>query len=107
LQTDNRLNWKIHIEQMILNLVQHIRSMVRISNINALKSIYYACFHPGMKYGVIFWGNSLYSGKIFTLQKKIVRIVAGVQLRTSCRSLVKQLEILPVPCKYVNELQYH
>jgi hypothetical protein len=40
-----------------------------------------------------FGGNSLYSGKIFTLHKKTVRIMAGVQPWTSCRSLFKQLEI--------------
>ena len=41
-------------------------------------------------YGIIFWGNSSNSGKIFSLQKKIVRIVNGTQRRTSCRSLFKQ-----------------
>ena len=50
--------------------------MVIISKIDTLKSIYYAYFHSVVKYGVIFWGKSLYSGKIFTLQKKIIRIVA-------------------------------
>jgi len=46
----------------------------------------------------------MYSGKIFTLQKKIVRIVGGAQPRTSCRNLFKQLEILPVPCHYILSL---
>ena len=49
------------------------------------------------KYWVIFGGKCFNSGKIFTLQKKIGRITAGAQPRTSCRSLFKQLEILPVP----------
>jgi hypothetical protein len=53
-----------------------IRLMVHISNINTLKSIYYAYFHSTIKYGTIFWGNSSNSGKIFTLQKKTVRIKA-------------------------------
>jgi len=39
--------------------------------------------------------------KIFTLQKKIVRIMAGAQTKTSCRSLFKQLEILTVLCQYI------
>jgi hypothetical protein len=77
-----------------------VRSVVHISNINTVKSIYYACFHSVIKCGVIFWGNSSKSGKIFTLHKKIVRIMAGAQPRTSCRSLFKQLEVLPVPYQY-------
>jgi len=50
-----------------------------------------------IKYGIVFWGNFSNSGRIFTLQKKIIRIIAGAQLVTSCRSLLKELQILPVP----------
>jgi len=52
----------------------------------------------------IFGGNCSTSGKIFTLQKKIRRIVAGAKPRTSCSSLFKQLEILPVPCQDILSL---
>jgi hypothetical protein len=51
--------------------------MIHISNINTLKSIYYAYFHSIIEYTIIYLGNSSNSGKIFTLHKKIVRIVAG------------------------------
>jgi len=78
--------------------------MDHISDINNFKSIYYAYVHSVIKYGIIFWGNFSNSGEIFTLQKKIVIIVAGIKPRTSCRSLFKQLEILPVPCQYVLSL---
>jgi len=47
------------------------------SNINTLKSIYHTYFHSVIKYGIILGGNSSNSGKIFTLQKKIIRIMAG------------------------------
>jgi len=39
-------------------------------------------------------GNSSNSAKIFTLQKRTVRIMAGAQPRTLCRRIFKQLEIL-------------
>ena len=68
------------------------------------KSIYCAYFHSLIKCGIIFWGNSFSSGNIFTLQKKIVRIIAGAQPRTFCTSLVKQLDILPVHCQYILSL---
>jgi len=58
-----------------------VRSMVRISNINPLKSIYDAYVHSVIQYGTILGGISSNSGKIFTLQKKIVRIMAGAQPR--------------------------
>jgi len=53
--------------------------MVHISNINTLKSIYYAHFHSVIKYGIIIGSNSSNSGKIFTLEKQIVRRMAGAQ----------------------------
>ena len=90
LQIENHINWKNRIEEMIPKLSGACyadRSMVHISYINTLNSIYFAHFHSVMKYGISFGGNSSNSGKIFTLQKKIVRIMAGAQLRTCYRSL--------------------
>jgi len=54
-----------------------VRLMVHISNINTHKSICNAYFNYIVKYGIIFWVNSSKNGKIFTLQNKIFRIVAG------------------------------
>jgi hypothetical protein len=48
LHTDNHLNWKDHIDQMIPKLSgasYAVRSMFHISNINTLKSIYFTYFH--------------------------------------------------------------
>ena len=100
LQLDNHINCKNHIEEVIPKLCgacYAIMSVVLISNINTCKSIYYAYFHSFIKYGIICWGNSSNSGKIFTVENKIM-IIVNAQPRTSCRSLFKQLKILPVPC---------
>jgi hypothetical protein len=98
LQIDNNLNWKNRIEQMIPKLsgaYYAVRLLVHISNHNTLKSFYYAYFHSIIKPGIVSWGNSFNTGKILTLQKAILRIMAVTQCRTSCRSLFK-LESLPV-----------
>jgi IS1 family transposase len=81
-----------------------VRSMFHISSTNTLKSIYFAYFHSIIKYGIVFWGNSSNSRKIFTLQKKIVRLMVGAHHRNPCRRLFKKLEILPVPCPYIFSL---
>lgn len=52
--------------------------MDHITNIYTLKLDYFAYFHHVTKYGIIFRGNSSNTGKIFTLQKKIVRIMANL-----------------------------
>jgi hypothetical protein len=57
-----------------------------------------------MTYGVLFWGNSPDSIKIFRLQKKIIRIMAGCRYKDSCRKLFVNLEILPLPSQYILSL---
>jgi hypothetical protein len=57
-----------------------------------------------MKYGIIFWGNSSDSKKVFIFQKKIVRFMIGIKSHNSCRDLFKRLEIFTVPCEYIFSL---
>jgi hypothetical protein len=57
LQVDNHFTWKNHINQMVPKLsgaYYIVRSMYHISNINTVKSIYFAYFHSIIKYGIIF-----------------------------------------------------
>jgi hypothetical protein len=57
-----------------------------------------------MAYGLLFWGNSPESVRIFRLQKKIIRIMAGFMCRDSCRKLFINLEILTLPSQYILSL---
>jgi hypothetical protein len=59
-----------------------------------LKLVYFAYFHSIMSYGIIFWGNSTDSKKVFYIQKKIFRIMAGTRRRASCGELFKKFNIL-------------
>jgi hypothetical protein len=56
-----------------------------------------------LKYGIIFWGNSPNS-KVFTLQKKTVRLMAGVKPTNSCGSVFTRFEILALPCEHICSL---
>ena len=51
------------------------------------QSIYFACFHCVLQYGIFFGGNSSNIGKVFTIQKKIISSIAGAQCRASYTSL--------------------
>jgi hypothetical protein len=102
LKIDNHLTWKNHIDLFILKLSRAcyaVGSMSRISSSDTLKSIYVGYFHSIMKYGIIFGGNSPCSKTILTLQKRTIRIIAGVKSRNSCRNIFMRLEILPLPCE--------
>jgi hypothetical protein len=54
-----------------------------------------------MEYGIIFWGVSVESKRIFQQQKRIIRIMTGSTSRISCRTLCKKLEILTVSSQFI------
>ena len=107
IQTDNHFNWKNHTDQIIFKLgaaCYIVRQMYYIRNNDTLRSIYLAYFHCIVSYGIIFWGNSFNSKKIFTWQKRIIRIMVGAHPKAACRNLFKKLEILTVPSQCIYSL---
>jgi hypothetical protein len=109
LEIDKHLSWKTHIEQIIPKLSHAcyaISSMLHFSNMDTLipKMIYFAYFHSVLKYGIMFWGNHTDSMRVFHLQKKVVRIMAGAKSRVSYKPLFKALEILTLPSQYILSL---
>jgi hypothetical protein len=86
LEIDKHMNWKTHIQLILPKLnsaCYAVRCMKHYSNIETLKMIYYVYFHSIVTYGVIFWGNSTDTNKVFLLQKKIIRIMMGVNPRST------------------------
>jgi len=81
-----------------------VRQMCYICNNDTLRSLYFAYFHSLVSCGIICWGNSSNSRKIFTLQKRIIRIMVGAHPKTSYRKLFKKLEILTFPSQYIYSL---
>jgi hypothetical protein len=74
LEIDKHLNWKKHTEEILPTLSSAcytMRSMYYTSRIATLKIIYFAYFNLKVEYGIIFWGTSTDSKRVFQLQKKI------------------------------------
>ena len=88
------------LNKWFLSEVQHVVSLGPWSISWSSRIKFGAYFHSVIKCGTIFLGNSSDSGKIFTLLRKIIRIMADAQPRMSCRSLCKELRILPLPFHY-------
>jgi hypothetical protein len=77
---NENLSWDNLIEILIRKLSMAgyiIRSAKTYMSTSSLIIIYHAFFHSLMTYGVIFWGNSPHSKKIFYLQKVVIRIMEG------------------------------
>lgn len=104
LQIDNNLNWKKHINYIINKLSAACFSLRVLSPLvsrTTLKQVYYAYFHSILTYGIMFWGNSVDSKKVFILQKKAIRILTNSHSRDSCRKLFKEENILTLTGQYI------
>jgi hypothetical protein len=81
-----------------------ISQLQKITNPHAVRTMYYACIHSHLKYGITLWGGDPKTRKVFRLQKKIIRIMCKADQHTSCRNLFRALGILPLPCLYISEM---
>lgn len=71
-----------------------------------LKIIYYTYIYSHMTYGIVFWSCSAASRRICTLQKRILRAMAGALMRISFLTIFKDNQVLPFPSVYIFIL-YH
>jgi len=71
--------------------------------IKTLKIIYFAHIHTIVSYNVIFRDNS-YAKKVFTFQKKIIRIITNTRPKDSCREIFKNMQIMTLYSQYVYSL---
>jgi hypothetical protein len=98
------LEWNKHIEEICkkLNLaIFMIRNIKPLVSIDTMKIIYHAYFHSIMAYGIMFWGNSTHVGRVFKLQKKVIRCIAGCNSCESCREYFREMRILPLKSQYI------
>jgi len=101
------LKWNYQIDslQSKLNTGFYLISQLqKITNPHVVRTMYYACIHSHLKYGITLWGGNSKSRKIFLLQKKIIRIMSKADQHTSCRNLFRTLGILPLPCLYISKM---
>jgi len=107
LTVDDTLSWKHHIEQALNTMCTAcyaLRNTKHIAPIDMLRVIYFAHIHSIISYGIIFWGSSSYTNKLFILQKKIIRIITNTSPRDSCREVFKSMEILTLYSQHIYSL---
>jgi hypothetical protein len=101
---DDTLSWNLHIDRVMKRLTTEcymIRTVKPCMSCSSLIVIYYSLFHSVLAYGILFWGISSNSDKLFKLQKRVVRIMTDHRSRTSCRDFFEKLEILPLKSVYI------
>lgn len=104
---DENLSWNDHIEYISTKLsrtVYGIRSMSSFCTTEILRTLYFACFHSVARYGICLWGMTGGMQRLFILQKRVIRILAGLSARESCRNAFRTLQIMPLPTLYIYDV---
>ena len=109
-QVDEHLRWHNHTE-LLVNKLSSLCFMFRVlrqhANNQVLRAVYYGKVFSVLKFGIIFWGGSASSEKVFILQKKIMRIIHGLKYNESCRDAFASSNILTLPSIYIFESLKH
>jgi hypothetical protein len=104
IQITEQLSWNTHIKFICSNLNKAyfiIKTLKETTSYKITRLIHYSYFQSRLKYGIIFWRAAKNSINVFRIQKRVIRLIAGVNKRTSCRLIVSQYKILTLPSLYI------
>lgn len=103
---DSRLDWSYHISCLLSKVGGYAYALGVISQLISVRAswvAYHAHINSRLGYGIIFWGNSKDSIRVFKLQKKCIRNILKINYRESCRTHFTENRILTLPCMYIYE----
>lgn len=96
---DSKLEWHDHIKYVKNKISSSLYAMRKVRHVlrtNHLLILYYSLIYPYIDYGITLWGTAhkTHVHKLFIMQKKAVRIIAGAKYNEHTDPLFKRLEIL-------------
>ena len=103
------LKWNFHANTLaskLCKVLYMIKSLRETLSTYMTRNLYFTKFQSILRFGILLWrgvGGKL-NRKIFILQKRAIRVMAGVNSRTSCRPLFKELNILTLSSLYILEV---
>ena len=109
LYIDERLNWKIHINNLCKLLSRNAGVIHKLKFVlpqEILFILYSTLILPYINYGVLAWGKSLKTqlDKLFLVQKRIIRIICNVNFRAHTNILFYEHRILKLEDIYYMQL---
>lgn len=106
IHVDETLRWDVHIDHISKKLNKacySIRVLSKYMNLISLKIVYYANFDSALRYGIIFFGNSVNIEKLFVIQKRTLRTMLKIKPLETCRGKFKKNKLLTLCGIYIQE----
>jgi hypothetical protein len=98
------LDWSYHIQAIVSKIsvgIYMLRKLAQLVSHDTLKQVYYAKVHSYMAYGIMFWGSSTAARKAFSAQKRAIKTIYQVPIRTPGKPLFSDIKILTLPSLYI------
>lgn len=106
IQVDSNLTWHSHGDQLANTMSKNIfclRNLAQKVSSKILLNAYYALTESHLRYGVLIWGHSAIRHRIFALQRRALRIVAGLSYTEDCKACFINWGVLTLPSIYILE----
>jgi hypothetical protein len=112
MKLDRVLDWGDHVNQVCAKVAAGcflIKRLMRLVNKETVRQVYYANIQSHLAYGIIIWGNSRDTPRVFKLQKRAVRNMAGASMnpcadvfyKDSAKPLFLKFKLMTVPSLYM------
>lgn len=101
---DSGLTWGKHGDFLAAKISRNIFLLRRLANNlspHNLRIIYFALVNSHLEYAILVWGHSSSLQRLFKLQRRSARIIAGLGYRDPCRQAFTQINILTLPSLYI------
>ena len=107
---NSTLLWSDHVDKISSKISKNIfllRNLANNLSQEVLKTAYFALIQSHLEYSILVWGHSASSDRLFRLQRRALRIVAGLRYREDCKQYFGKLNIMTLPFLYIyNSLIY-
>lgn len=103
---DPKLNWNSHVDYVSGKVAKNVcplRAVVAVVSVRVALMAYHALIESLLRYAILSWGHAPAAKRLFKLQRRAIRVVAGLGWRTDCRGSFRQFRLLTLPCMYILE----
>lgn len=101
---DSGLRWEDQVNKLCKKLsscVFLMRTMRKIVQLNCLKTVYFSLFESVYCYAILSWGHTTHLSRVFSVQRRVLRVILGLPYRENVREHFRQLGLLTVPSMYI------
>lgn len=101
---DPTLTWCHHIENVSNKVAKNtfiLRTLANLVPNNILVTAYHALIVTHITYGLINWGHSSKTSRVFGLQRRAIRIIGKLGYRECVKQKFKDFKLLTLPSLYI------